>query len=65
MYKRYEALRDARKMTDAQVADLSGVAPQTLSAWKLGLYVPKIDKLMRIAEALNVPITDLIGEGKQ
>ena len=65
MYKRYEAIRNARKMTDAQVAELSGVAPQTLSAWKLGLYVPKVDKLLKIACVLDVQVTDLIKEGEQ
>ena len=69
-YENYERIRDSKGMTDAQVANASGVAPATLSEWKKTLYsdnpndkgyTPKIDKLLAISKALESDLTDIIG----
>ena len=62
MYKIYERIRDEKKMTDYEVAKKAGIATATLSSWKYDGkkeygYTPKIDKLMKIADALDVPVT--------
>lgn len=66
MYKRYADLRDSRGVSDYRVAQDTGIAASTLSDWKNGLYVPKVDKLMLIAKYFEVPIeyflTDETGE---
>lgn len=62
MYERYAALRDERHMTDYQVARETGVAQQTLYAWKAGKYTPKAEKLAKIAKLFHVPLEQLIGE---
>lgn len=66
MYKRYAELRDSRGVSDYRVAQDTGIAASTLSDWKNGLYVPKVDKLMLIAKYFEVPIeyflTDDTGE---
>lgn len=62
MYERYAALRDQKKLNDYQVAAQTGIAPQTLSAWKNGLYNPKLDKLKTLADFFGVPITVFIGD---
>lgn len=56
MYKRYAELRDSRGVSDYRVAQDTGIAASTLSDWKNGLYVPKVDKLMLIAKYFEVPI---------
>lgn len=68
MYKIYEAIRDARGMTDYEVAKKAQIATSTLSAWKhegteKG-YTPKIDKIKKIADALGVPYTVFFGKEK-
>ena len=60
MYDIYAKLRDERGLTDYSVAKETGIATATMSAWKLGKYTPKIEKLMRIAKLFNVTVTDLL-----
>ena len=62
MYEKYVAIRDARGMTDYEVAKISGIPRSTFSDWKTGRSEPKLPKLLKVAEALNVSIGDLIGE---
>lgn len=62
MYEKYVAIRDARGMTDYEVAKISGIPRSTFSDWKTGRSEPKLPKLLKVAEALNVTIGDLIGE---
>ena len=56
MYEKYEKARDEKGLNNNQVAKLSGVSNTTLSAWKRGIYKPKADKLVKIAEALDKPL---------
>lgn len=62
MYEKYAALRDQRNLSDSQVAAQTGIAQQTLSAWKNGLYKPKTDKLKTLADFFGVPLEELIGD---
>ena len=62
MYQKYAKLRDSRGLRDADVARATGIKPQTLSAWKLNVSEPKLDKLLKIAELFGVSISELIGE---
>lgn len=54
LYDRYVELRGDRK--DADVARETGIAQSTFSDWKAGRYVPKMDKIARIADCFGVPI---------
>ena len=56
MYERYIELRDRKGMTDAAVAQASGITPSTFSDWKSGRSKPKTEKLMKIATVLEVPL---------
>lgn len=62
MYEKYAALRDKLGQTDYQVALNTGIAAQTLSAWKQGVYKPKIDKIKTLADYFGVSIEELIGD---
>lgn len=65
MYKKYVKLRDERGITDYRVAQDTGIAPSTLSDWKNGLYVPKIDKIVVLAKYFDVPIEYFLTEGEE
>lgn len=61
-YQKYATLRDNRGITDYRVATDTGIATATISAWKSGIYSPKIDKLQAIAKLFNVPLTELLDD---
>lgn len=60
MYAKYAKLRDAKNVTDYQVAQATGVSTASLSNWKAGRYTPKIDKLLKLAEYFGVTIEELL-----
>ncbi len=55
-YKKFKELCDKKGVTAYQVSNASGVATSTLSMWKQGRYIPKVDKIQKIAEYFNVSI---------
>jgi len=57
MYKVYEELLAKNNETSYQVAKATGISTVTLTSWKQGVYEPKIDKLMLIADHFKVPVT--------
>ena len=58
LYEVYVKLRDAKGVRDIEVARGSGVEPDTLSAWKTGKSIPKMDKLVKIADYFGVSIEE-------
>ena len=64
MYKNYEALRDAKGVTDYAVAKATGITKSTFTDWKSGRSKPKIEKLTKIAAYFDVSLNDLIGVKK-
>ena len=56
MYQKYEKLRNERKVTDYEVSKQTGISTATLSSWKAGVYQPKVDKIMLLADYFNVPL---------
>ena len=56
MYEKLQALLDKTNKTAYQVAQETGVSTATLSNWKNGNYVPKVDKIKILADYFNVPI---------
>lgn len=59
-YERYAEYRDALDLTDYKISHLCGIAQSTLSEWKRGKYTPKIDKMVKIAECLGIPIEEVL-----
>ena len=57
MYKKFEELLAANGLSAYKVAKATGVSQATLSQWKSGLYTPKADKLQKIADYFEVPIS--------
>ena len=55
-YVRFEMRLQETGQTAYKVSKATGIATSTLTAWKKGEYVPKLDKLSKIAEFLEVPV---------
>lgn len=60
MYAKYVKLRDNRGMTDAEISKETGIPRSTFTDWKSGRSNPKLEKLMKIANALGVSIEEFI-----
>jgi len=56
VYEKFQKLLDKSNKTAYQVAQETGVSTATLSNWKNGNYVPKIDKIKILADYFKVPI---------
>lgn len=65
MYKKYAELRDELGVSDYKVSQDTGIAASTLSDWKNGLYVPKVDKLITLAKYFNVPLEYFLDKGQE
>lgn len=53
-------LRDARNMTQEQLAMLLGVTRQAVSKWESGASTPDMDRFVRLCEIFEVDLDDLI-----
>lgn len=56
MYAKYAELRDKKGVRDADVARAINVNQSTLTDWKNGLYTPKVDKMIKLADYFGVPL---------
>ena len=59
-HKHVKEIRQIQEMTQAELAEKSGVAQQMISAIETGDKLPSLPTLIKIAEALNVKVGDLI-----
>ena len=57
--------RKERGLTQEELAIRVNVVRQTVSKWEQGLSVPDADLLQRIAEVLEVSVSQLLGEDKE
>lgn len=62
MYAKYVELRDAKGVTDYEVAKQTKVSTSTLTNWKYGRYTPKIDKIKILADYFGVSIEYFLEE---
>ena len=60
MYEKFEKLLEERGVTAYEVAKQTNISQSTLTAWKKGKYTPKIDKLCKIANYFEIPVTYFI-----
>jgi transcriptional regulator with XRE-family HTH domain len=56
-----KTLRKQKGMTQDILAQRLNVVRQTVSKWEKGLSVPDAEMLTKIAELLEVPVSDLLG----
>ena len=57
--KRIVALREERKLSQKELAEMIPVAPATLSRWENGLVTPPLPQLDRICEIMNISLEDV------
>ena len=55
-----KALREARSMTQAELADRIGVSSKTVSKWETAKGLPDISLLQPLAQALGVSVIELM-----
>lgn len=60
MYPKFAKLLQKHKITAYRVAKDTDISTATLSDWKTGRSIPKLDKLKKIADYFDVPITYFI-----
>ena len=54
--------REEQKKTQEQIADALGVSFQAVSSWERDEYKPDTDKLIKLAEVLDVSVSSLVEE---
>lgn len=55
-------LRRKADLTQEKLADKIGVSTKTLQHWEAGKYTPKTESIYNIAQALNIPISELLDD---
>ena len=61
MGRRLQKLRKERDMSRAQLADLAGISREYVRRLEAGDFDPTVGMLQKLAKALGVPLTDLLG----
>ena len=64
MYEIFEKLCIQHNVTPYRVCKETGITTATISNWKAGRYVPKADKLQKIADYFGVSLSYLMS-GKE
>lgn len=59
-YETYETIRNEKGLKDSDVCRLTGIKSPTMTDWKKGRYTPKMDKLQKIADALDVSLDRIL-----
>lgn len=57
-----KAIRKSKGLSQEELAIKLNVVRQTISKWEKGLSVPDSDMLLAISEALEIPVSTLLGE---
>ena len=57
-----KAIRNSKGLSQQELAVKLNVVRQTVSKWEQGLSVPDSDMLISISEALETPVSTLLGE---
>lgn len=65
MYEKFEKLCAEKGVTPYKVSKETGVSTATLTSWKQGKYNPKKEKLQKIADFFEVPISYFYDESSK
>lgn len=58
---RLREAREARKMTQARLAELLNVDRRVYNRWERGAALPQLDAVVRIAQTLQISVDALVG----
>ena len=59
--ERIRYVRKLRRLTQAQLAEMTGIHPVSIRKYEIGIMEPQLEQIQRIALALNVNANVLIG----
>ena len=59
--KNLKIFRKRKGLTQENVAEALNIVRQTISKWEKGISVPDADMLIKLAEILDVSVSELIG----
>ena len=62
--ERFKFYRLQASSTQKELAEVFAVAATTVTAWESGQNLPRIEKLLEIADYFGVTPNDLLGYGK-
>ena len=62
LHENLRAMRKSKGLSQEELAVKLNVVRQTISKWEQGLSVPDSDMLISISEALETPVSALLGE---
>ena len=54
------ALRTAANMTVTELAKKSGIKSRVIRSWERGERVPRVDRAKAVADALGVPVDQIL-----
>lgn len=57
LYEKFAKLLNERQVTAYQVSKATGIASSTFYEWRDGRYEPKVEKIKKIADYFDVPLT--------
>ena len=60
--ERIKQARKAKGIKRKELAEKIGTTPQTICRYEADGRRPKVDAMLKIAEVLGVPVSDLLGE---
>lgn len=65
--KNIQILRKRNKMSQEELAEITGTSRQTVSKWESGESIPDIISCIRLAEAFGITVDDLVNydEGEE
>ena len=58
------AMRNRAGLTQAELSERAGVAVQEISKYENGHRVPTLETLQRLADALSVPLEEVVAENQ-
>lgn len=56
MYEKFENLKNERGLKFSEIQRATGIPYSTFTDWKAGRYIPKIDKIKKIADYFDVSL---------
>ncbi len=64
-YDMFKKLCEEKNVKPSNVSKATGIPTSTLTNWKKGKFTPKIDKLQKIADYFNVPLSYLTSDSSE
>lgn len=61
--RRLQIAAERLDLKNTEIADHLGISPQGVTKWLSGERSPRLESLQRLAEVLQVPVSELLGEG--